>query len=212
MVKFDELGFSKDEIEAFKELGNTGAGHSAIALTKLLKREMNMSVPFLRIGYVREIIDTLGLSPDVLVGYEILPVNDVVNYRLAVVFQSAVMIDVLQMLSSTSKEVIEKDEDLTDMQKSLLQEIGSTIILRYVAALNKMLKINTIPDTAPIFKINDLQTALSEIGYKGEKGEEIPLILIQLDLFTEEKKFEAHLFIQPHVSTREEYRKAFKLK
>ena len=93
------------------------------------------------------------------------------------------------------------------MQKSLVQEIGSTIILRYVAALNKMLKVESLPKLAPIFKLEKAITAVNESGYRESESDN--LIFIQLDLFTDELKFECHLLIQPHHDSVEGYRKAF---
>ena len=115
------------------------------------------------------------------------------------------MISVLQLLSTTSKNDITSKDDLTDMQKSIVQEIGSTIVLRYIAALNKMLRVESLPELAPTFKIDTAITAISEAGYTSDSE----LILIQLDLFTDEEKFECHLFIQPHPDSVEAYRKAF---
>lgn len=199
-----DTDFDEAEIEAFKEVGNVGAGHAAIALTKLFKREVDMSVPFVRIGSIEDIVKTIELGEDTLVGYEISEIEDPIRYRVAVLFKSDVIIRLIKLLSSTEKEVIEKEDDLTDMHKSLVQEIGSTIILRYIAALNKMMKVESMPSTAPVFQMDKAVEALTEIGYKDQKT-----ILIQLDLFTDSFKFESNLFIQPHTSTKEEYRKAF---
>ncbi|MHA2091139.1 MAG: chemotaxis protein CheC [Candidatus Kariarchaeaceae archaeon] len=197
--------FSEAEMEAFKELGNVGAGHAAIALTQLFGKEVDMSVPFVRVGTPEEISAVVNIDSDELVGFSITEVVDPLKYRLSVLFKQSVMINVLKLLSTTSKNDISSKDDLTDMQKSIIQEIGSTIVLRYIAALNKMLKVESIPELAPTFKIDTGITALSEVGYSSDSQ----LILVQLDLFTDEAKFECHLFIQPHPDSVEAYRKAF---
>ncbi len=197
--------FSEQELEAFKELGNVGAGHAAIALTKFLSKEVDMSVPFIRTGSVTDILKILNMDSNEIVGYEISDVNNPIKYRLSVIFKKAVMIDLLQSLTQTSKEDIKSEADLTEMQKSLIQESGSIIILRYIAALNKMLKVDSMPDVAPVLSIDTSEVAINSVGY----GNEVDLVLIQLDLFTDEQKFECQLFIQPHVDSIDEYRKAF---
>ncbi len=197
--------FSEQELEAFKELGNVGAGHAAIALTKFLSKEVDMSVPFIRTGSVTDILKILNMDSNEIVGYEISDVNNPIKYRLSVIFKKAVMIDLLQSLTQTSKEDIKSEADLTEMQKSLIQESGSIIILRYIAALNKMLKVDSMPDVAPVLSIDTSEVAMNSVGY----GNEVDLVLIQLDLFTDEQKFECQLFIQPHVDSIDEYRKAF---
>ncbi len=197
--------FNEKELEAFKELGNVGAGHAAIALTKLLSKEVDMSIPFIRTGSALEIIELLDMKDDDLVGYEISDVDTPIRYRLSVIFGKEVIINLISLLTKTSKSEISSADDLTAMQMSLVQEVGSTIILRYISALNKMLKVDSMPDVAPILKIDNLINAIDSVGY----GDEVDLVLVQLDLFTDKQKFECHLFIQPHIDSVDEYRKAF---
>ncbi|OLS17061.1 MAG: CheY-P phosphatase CheC [Candidatus Heimdallarchaeota archaeon LC_2] len=197
--------FSQDEIEAFKELGNVGAGHAAIALSKLFNKEVDMSVPFIRVGDVETIISGINLKTDEVVGFTATEVIKPLRYKLSVIFKEKTILSLLELLSSTTRTEIKSEDDLSDMQKSLVQEIGSTIILRYVAALNKMLKVESLPELAPIFKLETARIAIKDSGYQ----ESANLIFIQLDLFTDELKFECHLLIQPHPASLEGYRKAF---
>lgn len=199
--------YKQEELEAFMEMGNVGAGHSAIALTKLFKREVDMSVPFVRVGEPKDILDEIGIELDDLVGYEITEVMEPIRYKLSVLFKPHIILSVLNLLSNTSKDEIQSEEDLTDMQKSMMQEIGSTIMLRYIAALNKMLKVEALPDIAPEFKFDAAEAAIGAIDFSDSSDDEF--VLIQLDLFTDESKFECHLFIQQHPESLDEYRKAF---
>jgi chemotaxis protein CheC len=197
--------FSEKELEAFKELGNVGAGHAAIALTKLLSKEVDMSIPFIRTGSADKIVEMLGMKDENLVGYAISDVDLPIKYRLSVIFGTGVILNLLSLLSKTSKTEINSAEDLTEMQRSLVQEVASTIILRYITALNKMLKVDSMPDTPPILIVDKITQAIDAVGY----GSEVDLVLVQLNLFTDKQKFECHLFIQPHIDSIEEYRKAF---
>ena len=198
--------FTEEDLAAFKELGNVGAGHAAIALTKLFSREVDMSIPFVRVGSAEEILKMLEMTPNELVGYELVDVDDPVKYRLSVVFRTSVIIQLLKLLSTTTKESIDNKDDMTEMQKSLIQEIGSTIILRYIAAINKMMKVESLPEDAPTFYVGEAHEALEKISYSENENE---IILIQLDLFTDENKFEAMMYIQPHPDSLDAYRKAF---
>ncbi len=201
----NENTFTQEELDAFKELGNVGAGHAAIALSKLFNKEVDMTVPFIRVGGEETIIEGINLTKEEIVGFTVTEVIDPLRYKLSVIFKESVILALLKLLSSTSRTEIRTEDDLSDMQQSLIQEIGSTIILRYVAALNKMLKVNSMPSLAPKFKLENTLTAIKESGY----NESSKLIFIQLDLFTDELKFECHLLIQPHHDSLEGYRKAF---
>jgi len=200
--------FTEKDIEAFKELGNVGAGHSAIALTKFLKREVDMSVPYVRAGTLTEVIENSGIDPEELVGYEIIDINKPVKYRLTVIMRADVILNLIKLMSSTTKEEIQDASDLTKMQQSLIQEIGSTIMLRYIAAINKMMKVNSVPNDSPILKLCKFSEAIGKVGISEKQNE---TVFVQLDLFTENKKFEAVLFIQPSNESLKEYRKAFNL-
>ncbi len=202
------MTFTKKDIEAFKELGNVGAGHSAIALTKFLKREVDMSVPYVRAGSIKEILDNSGIEPDEMVGYEIIDINKPVKYRLTVIMKVDVILNLIKLMSETTKDMIVSIDDLTQMQRSLIQEIGSTIMLRYIAAINKMMKVDSVPHDSPTLKLRTFKETVNEIGFKDMKGE---TVFVQLDLFTEQKKFEAVLFIQPSPESLDRYREAFHL-
>ncbi len=200
--------FGKDEIEAFKEAGNVGAGHAAIALTKLFSRHVDMTVPFVRYGDVKTILDEAGFDKDMLVAYEDLDITEPVKYKLAVFFKPESVLNILSVLTATSRNKLTNEADLTNMQKSLIQEIGSTIILRYIAALNKMMKIDAMPKDAPVIKFDQAEAAFSRLFQNNQDND---VFLIQLNLFTEEQRFECQLFIQPDVASIEDYRKAFHL-
>ena len=87
--------FNEKELDAFKELGNVGAGHAAIALTKLLSKEVDMSIPFIRTGSAHEIIGILNMKNDDLVGYEISDVDSPIKYRLSVIFGTEVIMNLI---------------------------------------------------------------------------------------------------------------------
>jgi len=202
------MSFTEKDIEAFKELGNVGAGHSAIALTKFLKREVDMSVPYVRAGTLTEVIENSAIDPEELVGYEIIDIDKPVKYRLTVIMRADVILNLIKLMSSTTKEEIQDAGDLTTMQQSLIQEIGSTIMLRYIAAINKMMKVNSVPNDSPILKLCKFSEAIEKVGISEKQKE---TVFVQLDLFTENKKFEAVLFIQPSNESLKEYREAFNL-
>ena len=199
--------YSESDMDAFKEMGNIGAGHAAIALTSLLSKEVDMSAPFVRVGSPEYLISEINLDKDEIVGHEILEIKDTIRYKLGIVFRKSVILNLLESFSSTSRDNLSSPEDLSDMQASLIQEIGSVIILRYIAALNKMLKIETIPNEAPKFKVMTALESVSDLGFEGQSSNSI--ILIQLDLFTDEKEFNCHIFVQPHHESLDAYRQAF---
>ncbi|RMG37372.1 MAG: hypothetical protein D6732_06875 [Methanobacteriota archaeon] len=199
--------FGENEIEAFKEAGNIGAGHAAIALTKLFARDVDMSIPFVRHGNTESILDEAKIDKDMLVAYEALSIDDPVKYKLSVFFKPQSVLSIINLLTTTKLSELTDPSQLTKMQKSLIQEVGSTIILRYIAALNKMMRVDIVPKHAPDIKFDKAKKAFDTLFT--DEGNDI--FLIQLDLFTEEQKFECQLFIQPSPETIEEYRKAFYL-
>ena len=202
----ETITYDEDEIEAFKELGNVGAGHAAIALSKLFSREVGMSIPFVRVQKIKEIIEELELKDGDKIGNVFVEVTNPIKYRLSVIFKEQVIVDLLNILTSSSRKVI-GDEGLSEMHSSLIQEVGSIILLRYIAALNKMLSVESMPDIAPKFEYIPAMSSLSQLVY----SEDDNIMLIQLDLFTEGEKFECNMFIHPNPEDRQTYRDAFLL-
>ncbi len=198
--------FSELVIEAFKEAGNVGAGHAAIALTKLFSRDVDMTIPYVRQGVVSKIVKENEIEDGTSIAFDFLDIENPIKYRLSVVFTLDSVKNILSLLSNVNTGSINSFEDLNEFQSSLMQEVGSNILLRYVAALNKMMKIDTMPKFASQFRYGVKEEVFEKLT-QYESGQN--LFLVQLGLFTDEKQFECQLYIQPHSSSSDSYENLF---
>ena len=55
ILMIDLENLSEMELDVLKELGNIGAGHAATALSKLLGKEVNIAVPEVRLGEIKNL-------------------------------------------------------------------------------------------------------------------------------------------------------------
>ena len=65
-IRLDRL--SPLQLDALKELGNIGAGNSATALSQILNKKVDMSVPRVKVYLINEIPELFGGSENIVVG------------------------------------------------------------------------------------------------------------------------------------------------
>ena len=53
MTDLDKLG--EEEMDVLKELGNIGTGHAATSLSKLLNKDVYLSVPKVKVGEIKNL-------------------------------------------------------------------------------------------------------------------------------------------------------------
>ncbi|MBP2665527.1 MAG: CheC, phosphatase, inhibitor of methylation, partial [Firmicutes bacterium] len=66
MEKDEVLSLSPMQLDALREIGNIGAGNAATALSQIINRKIDMSVPRLNILPLSEVPDVVG-GPDTMV-------------------------------------------------------------------------------------------------------------------------------------------------
>ncbi len=148
-----------DELDILREVGSIAAAHGSIALSDMLGRRINVSVPSI------DIISCVGIptKTDVeRVGFAIVSkhptgLNGDIFFLLDE--KNALrLIDLFYKISAEDK----KTSVLTEMGMSLIKEIGGIIIGAYAAGLGMLLKRLIIP-TAPILISGSMAEILSMV-------------------------------------------------
>ncbi|WP_449540030.1 chemotaxis protein CheC [Ferdinandcohnia sp. Marseille-Q9671] len=146
-------------LDILKEIGNIGAGHSATALSKLLNRKIDMTVPNVKIVSFDEMMDFTGGADNVVAGLFLRIEGDVTGN----------MFFILQLPQATQliQELI-GDETFTffgeaqnEMGISAFQEVGNILSGSYLTSLSDFTQLNLFP-SVPGFSI-DMVGAI--IGY-----------------------------------------------
>ena len=120
-------------IDILKELGNIGAGNAATALSSMISKKVDMSVPNVRILEFKEVAEVLGGEENLIVGIYFGLNEDVVgNIMFALDLNSA--INLSNILYGRKKE----DKELDDMDLSALSEVGNIIASSYANSLSSL--------------------------------------------------------------------------
>ena len=157
------------ELDVIKEIGSIGTGNAATALSQVLRKKTKMTLPAAYILGYNEAIEMVG-SPEEIVAAVLVKMSGEINGIMLFVLKMDFINAVLQ---SVMGQEITEYMDLTEIQKSALEEIGNIIISSYVNAMSGLTGV-TIQLSIPSIAINMLGGILSvpmaEFGYVTDKS------------------------------------------
>jgi len=191
-VKIENL--NSLQLDVMREVGNIGAGNAATALSRLLSGRVSMSVPALRVVDLSEVATSLGGPENPVVGI-LLTLSEDITGLIMFVFEK-------RFLHSVIKSLLKKDledlEHLTEMDLSLLKEIGNIMAGSYLNALSQLtglkVKLST-PDISADMAGAIMSVPASIFGMIGDKA-----LIIQED-FIGEESITSHLILVPELDS-----------
>jgi chemotaxis protein CheC len=169
MVLLIDLGnLSEMELDILKELGNIGTGHAATSLSVLLNREVEMTVPLVRVIEIKNLSNEF--ISDIVEGI-VIALQDLEGNTcgyLYVMFPD----ESSKKITSSLFGLEEVDEE---MHASTIMEVGNILSSSFCDALADLMSIILLP-SPPNFAV-DLPTAVidSVISQMGEKSDHIIL-------------------------------------
>ena len=183
------------ELDVIKVIGSIGTGNAATALSQVLKKTTKMSLPAVYVLGYNEAIEMVG-SPEEIVAAVLVKmsgeINGIMLFILKIDFINAVLDSVL------SKD-IDDYMDLTELEKSALEEIGNIIISSYVNAMSGLTGVS-IKLSIPSIAINMLGGILSvpmvEFGYETDK-----LMMINGKFIVDDKVLDSNLLMMPDIQS-----------
>lgn len=183
------------ELDVIKEIGSIGTGNAATALSQVLKKTTKMSLPDVYVLGYNEAIEMVG-TPEEIVAAVLVKmsgeINGIMLFILKIDFINAVLDSVL------SKD-IDNYMDLTELEKSALEEIGNIIISSYVNAMSGLTGV-AIKLSIPSIAINMLGGILSvpmvEFGYETDK-----LMMINGKFIVDDKVLNSNLLMMPDIQS-----------
>ena len=183
------------ELDVIKEIGSIGTGNAATALSQVLKKTTKMSLPAVYVLGYNEAIEMVG-SPEEIVAAVLVKmsgeINGIMLFILKIDFINAVLDSVL------SKD-IDDYMDLTELEKSALEEIGNIIISSYVNAMSGLTGVS-IKLSIPSIAINMLGGILSvpmvEFGYETDK-----LMMINGKFIVDDKVLDSNMLMMPDIQS-----------
>jgi chemotaxis protein CheC len=148
-----DIVLSEMQLDALKEVGNIGAGNAATALSQLIDRKVDMTVPVVDVLPFDQMVNRIGNEEDLVVAVLLKVFGDapgnilfLMKYEKAQDFAQTL----LQGFSDVSEEVY----------MSVFQEIGNILGNSYINAISKLTGLSLV-SSVPAVAIDMLVAVLS---------------------------------------------------
>ena len=188
---YDEL--SSLEIDTLREIGSIGTGNAASALSAMLGRNVRITLPEVRIMGYNEAIEWIGGPEAITAGVLVRISGQITGIMLSV--QSLDFINLV--LDSTLEERIQRYEDLGDLERSALVEVGNIMISTFINALSGLADI-TVELTVPGLTV-DMQGAILAVPMAEFGGQTDYLMTIGGNFVCDGKEVPCRLLLSPDI-------------
>jgi chemotaxis protein CheC len=136
------LGFNALQLDALKEVGNIGAGNAATALSQLINRKVDMTVPAVNIVPFDDIFTRIG-GEEVVVGVIVRVLGDTPG-NILFIFDNNTAQNIIELLTGM------KDDNFGEMGQSVLCEVGNIISGSYMNAIAKFTNLLIMPSVPAV--------------------------------------------------------------
>jgi Chemotaxis protein CheC, inhibitor of MCP methylation len=131
------------QLDALKEVvGNIGAGNAATALSQLISKKVDMTVPAVNIVPFDDIFARIG-GEEVVVGVIVRVLGDTPG-NILFVFESEIASNIIQLLTG------KQEEFASEMGNSVLCEVGNIISGAYMNAIAKFTNLLIMPSVPAV--------------------------------------------------------------
>ncbi len=197
--KFAEAGYQDFEIEALQEISNVGVGHAATALSQLLHRRVDMSVPTIELVHFTQLGEKIADSLESVVSSVLVDsVEDDKMFNLMLIFDEESSINILKILRSG--EIVDNLSNLDEMSKSIILETGNILLLHTISAINQFAESKYFP-RSPQLSIDMIGSILDEIiSRQNIELKKESFLLIECNVFTDKESLKGHIIILPNES------------
>ena len=183
------------ELDVMKEISSIGTSHAATALSKLLQREIRISIPEINILGYEETVDRLGYIEE-LVTATLVRMSNQINGLMLFVFKMDLANAVLGKLIGKEYESF---EELDELAYSALEEVGNIIICSYVNAFTQLVGVEidlSVPSSTVNMLGGVLTVPMAEYGYVTDK-----LMYINAEFIVDGKKLSDGLLMLPDIES-----------
>ena len=156
------------ELDVMKEISSIGTSHAATSLSKLLQREIRISIPEVSVLGYEEAVDRIGEMEE-LVTATLVQMSQDVNGLILFIFK-------MDMANAVLEKLIGKRygsfEEMDELAYSALEEVGNIIICFYVNAFAQLVGVDislSVPSSTVNMLGGILTVPIAEYGYETDK-------------------------------------------
>lgn len=181
------------EIDTLREIGSIGTGNAAAALSVMLGRNVRITLPEVRIMGYNEAIEWIGGPEAITAGVMVRISGQMTGIMLSV--QSLEFVNLV--LSSMLSEEVRDYEDLKELERSALIEIGNIMISTFINALSGLADIS-VELTVPSLSV-DMQGAILAVPMAEYGGQSDYLMTIGGNFMCDNQVVPCRLLLSPDV-------------
>lgn len=136
------INFNSIQLDALKEVGNIGAGNAATALSQLINKKVDMTVPAVNIVPFDDIFSKIG-GEEVVIGVIVRVLGDTPG-NILFVFEKEVALNLIETLTG------QREKQISDMGNSVLCEIGNIISGTFMNAIARFTNLLILPSVPAV--------------------------------------------------------------
>ncbi|MCE5284764.1 MAG: chemotaxis protein CheC [Pelosinus sp.] len=185
------LKLSAMQLDALREVGNVGAGNSATALSQIINRKIDMTVPQVAIMPLGDVPDVVG-GPDAMVVGVYLRVFGPAPSSILFLLPRDSAFYLVDMLMGREQG---DTTSLTSMDESALMEIGNILSGAYLNSLSHFTNLTLLP-SIPALAMDMAGAILSVILIQlGQMGDHA--LVIETEFTSDNDGVKGHFFLIP---------------
>ncbi len=183
------------DLDVMKEISSIGTSHAATALSKLLQKEVRITIPEINILNYDETVERIGHYEE-LVAATLVRMSNEVEGLMLFIFKMDLANAVLGKLMNRNYQSF---EELDEMDFSALEEIGNIIICSYVNAFTQLVGVEidlSVPSSTINMLGGILTVPIAEYGYETDK-----LMYINAEFIMDGEKLSDGLLMLPDIKS-----------
>ena len=189
--RYEDLNLQ--ELDVMKEIGSIGTGHAATALSKLLQREVRITIPKVQILDFDGAVKRIGKEEEII-GATLVQMSGDLDGLMLFLYDKRFARKMLKKLLQTEY----KDFDaMDDMAFSALKEVGYIIICSYINAFSQLVHVDlhlSVPSSTVNMLGGILTVPMAEFGYESDK-----LMYSNADFLMDGKSLPSWLLMLPDI-------------
>ena len=193
MKRYEDLNML--ELDTIREIGSIGTGNAATALSGLLGCEVRITMPEVRIMGYNEAIDWIGGPEAITAGGLVRLDGELKGIMLSV--QQLEFVDLV--LSRTVGRTVDDYNQLDELDRSALVEVGNIMISTFINALSGLADLR-VSLTVPPFAV-DMQGAILAVPMAEYGGQSDYIMTIGADFVCNHQAVPCRLLLSPDMGS-----------
>ena len=193
------------EFDVLKEISNIGAGNATTAISTMMNLKVDMQVPVIKFLEFKELAEVIGGAENLVVGILLALQSDIDGMMMFVMEKKAAEEIVNNILPGAGTGEPGGERDFTEMELSVLQELGNIIAGSYLSAISSLTNM-CITSSVPYISVDMAGAILSvpaiEYGKVSDKA-----LLIQSEFGDKSMQVDGYFILIP---TLDAFEKIFK--